>query len=335
MNAPHGSASSSPSRESRETAPLAALEHGVPFADRHIGPDARGLARMLETVGVGSLEELADRAMPTSIRTDPADWSDDPTGAAPPPPATEAQVLDELRALAARNTTLEPMLGLGYHGTITPPVIRRNVLEDPAWYTAYTPYQPEISQGRLEALLNFQTMVCDLTGLDVAGASMLDESTAAAEAMLLLRRADKTKSSRFLIDADTLPQTIAVLHTRAESLGIELQTVDVTTELPTDDFFGLLLAALYLFLSPPAYTATSVVVLRPVVENPFTYPSSGADRTVNMNVENGIATSNQLGSDRVIFPVQIIGDQDGMWNKTAWQTEAFYGNPLKGFSALP
>jgi len=213
---------------------------------------------MLETIGVGSLEELADTAMPSSIRSDPADWSDDATGTAPPPPATEAQVLDELRALAARNTTLEPMLGLGYHGTITPAVIRRNVLEDPAWYTAYTPYQPEISQGRLEALLNFQTMVCDLTGLDVAGASMLDESTAAAEAMLLLRRADKSKSSRFLVDADTLPQTIAVLRTRADALGIELQLVDVTTgasgatgggaalpapDSPQGDFFGLLLAA--------------------------------------------------------------------------------------------
>ncbi|WP_328307143.1 aminomethyl-transferring glycine dehydrogenase [Actinomycetospora sp. NBC_00405] len=249
MSAPHGS----PARSSWESAPLAALEHGVPFADRHIGPDAAGLARMLETIGVGSLEELADTAMPSSIRTDPADWSDDPTGHAPPPPATEAQVLDELRGMAARNTTLEPMLGLGYHGTLTPPVIRRNVLEDPAWYTAYTPYQPEISQGRLEALLNFQTMVCDLTGLDVAGASMLDESTAAAEAMLLLRRADKTKSNRFLVDADTLPQTVAVLETRAEALGIELQIVDVSSgasgatgegvALPTDDFFGLLLAA--------------------------------------------------------------------------------------------
>ena len=243
MTAPHGSPSSRTPQSPWNSAPLAALEHGVPFADRHIGPDARGLARMLETIGVGSLEELADTAMPTSIRSDPADWSDDPTGAAPPPPATEEQVLDELRALAASNTTLEPMLGLGYHGTITPPVIRRNVLEDPAWYTAYTPYQPEISQGRLEALLNFQTVVCDLTGLDVAGASMLDESTAAAEAMLLLRRADKTKSDRFLVDADTLPQTIAVLRTRAEALGIEDAIVDVTAHLPTDDFFGLLLAA--------------------------------------------------------------------------------------------
>jgi glycine dehydrogenase len=234
---------------------LAALEHGTPFTERHIGPDAAELGRMLETIGVGSLEELADRAMPTSIRSDPADWeSGGPGDQAPPPAATEAQVLDELRALAASNTVLTPMLGLGYHGTVTPPVIRRNVLEDPAWYTAYTPYQPEISQGRLEALLNFQTVVCDLTGLDVAGASMLDESTAAAEAMLLLRRVDKSKSDTFLVDADTLPQTIAVLRTRAESLNIRIQLVDPTggasgataeggSALPGDDFFGLLLAA--------------------------------------------------------------------------------------------
>ena len=226
---------------------LAALEHGTPFTDRHIGPDAAQLGRMLETIGVGSLDELADRAMPTSIRSDPADWDLDrapgSVDAAPPPAATEMQVLDELRALAASNTVLTPMLGLGYHGTLTPPVIRRNVLEDPAWYTAYTPYQPEISQGRLEALLNFQTVVCDLTGLDVAGASMLDESTAAAEAMLLLRRVDKSKSDTFLVDADTLPQTIAVLRTRAESLNIDIELVDATAELPTGDFFGLLLAA--------------------------------------------------------------------------------------------
>ncbi len=226
---------------------LAALEHGTPFTERHIGPDAAELARMLETIGVGSLDELADRAMPTSIRSDPADWDAERSAgsvdSAPPAAATEAQVLDELRALAGSNTVLTPMLGLGYHGTVTPPVIRRNVLEDPAWYTAYTPYQPEISQGRLEALLNFQTVVTDLTGLDIAGASMLDESTAAAEAMLLLRRVDKTKSDFFLVDEDTLPQTIAVLRTRAASLGIRIELVDPTADLPADDFFGLLLAA--------------------------------------------------------------------------------------------
>ena len=136
-------------------------------------------------------------------------------------------MLAELRALAARNTVTVPMIGLGYHGTVTPPVIRRNVLENPAWYTAYTPYQPEISQGRLEALLTFQTTVADLTGLPVAGASLLDEATAAAEAMTLLRRAEPIDQPRFVVDADTLPQTLAVLRTRAEPLGIELVVVDL------------------------------------------------------------------------------------------------------------
>jgi glycine dehydrogenase len=134
------------------------------------------------------------------------------------------------------------MIGMGYHGTVTPPVIRRSVLENPAWYTAYTPYQPEISQGRLEALLNFQTMICDLTGLPLANASLLDEATAAAEAMALLHRASRTTSSRFVVDADALPQTLAVLATRAEPLGIELQTADVGSGLPAGDFFGVLLS---------------------------------------------------------------------------------------------
>ena len=134
------------------------------------------------------------------------------------------------------------MIGLGYYGTVTPPVIRRNVLESPAWYTAYTPYQPEISQGRLEALLNFQTMVADLTGLPLANASMLDESTAAAEGMTLVRRAGKAKSTRFLVDADTFPQTIAVIETRAEPLGIEVEVVDLAGGLPDGEFFGVLLS---------------------------------------------------------------------------------------------
>ena len=144
---------------------------------------------MLAAIGVASLDELADRALPAAIRD-----RDDEAAAALPAPATETEALAELRALAGRNTVTVPMIGLGYSGTVTPPVIRRNVLENPAWYTAYTPYQPEISQGRLEALLTFQTMVADLTGLPVAGASLLDEATAAAEAMTLLRRAGKAKS---------------------------------------------------------------------------------------------------------------------------------------------
>jgi glycine dehydrogenase len=134
------------------------------------------------------------------------------------------------------------MIGMGYHGTVTPPVIRRSVLENPAWYTAYTPYQPEISQGRLEALLNFQTMICDLTGLPVANASLLDEATAAAEAMTLLRRASRGSSSRFIVDADTLPQTLAVLATRAEPLGIDLDVRDLSSGLPDREFYGVLVS---------------------------------------------------------------------------------------------
>ncbi|MFN2496891.1 MAG: aminomethyl-transferring glycine dehydrogenase [Pseudonocardiaceae bacterium] len=215
--------------------PLAELEHGTPFADRHIGPRPDELARMLETIGVGSLEELAQRALPSAL-AEPDAVPDLPA------PATEAQSLAELRERADRCHPRVPMIGMGYHGTITPPVIRRSVLENPAWYTAYTPYQPEISQGRLEALLNFQTMVCDLTGLPVAGASLLDEATAAAEAMTLLRRAGHGTSSRFVMDADTLPQTRAVLATRAEPLGIELEIADLSSGLPAGEFFGVLLS---------------------------------------------------------------------------------------------
>ncbi|GLZ36781.1 aminomethyl-transferring glycine dehydrogenase [Actinokineospora sp. NBRC 105648] len=215
--------------------PLAALEHGTPFADRHVGPRPAELAKILDVIGVGSLEELAQHAVPESIRE--GDLAIDL-----PAPATEVGALAELRALAARNRTLTQMIGLGYHGTVTPPVIRRNVLESPAWYTAYTPYQPEISQGRLEALLNFQTMVADLAGLPTANASMLDESTAAAEAMTLLRRAGRSKSNRFVVDADTFPQTIAVIETRAEPLGIEVVVADLAEGLPLEDFFGVLLS---------------------------------------------------------------------------------------------
>ena len=213
------------------------LEHGLPFVDRHVGPRPDELATMLDTVGVASLDELADRALPASIRD-----HDDAAGAALAAAASETEALAELRALAARNHVTVPMIGLGYSGTVTPPVIRRNVLENPAWYTAYTPYQPEISQGRLEALLTFQTTVADLTGLPVAGASLLDEATAAAEAMTLLRRAGKAKSPRFVVDADTLPQTLEVLHTRAAPLGIELVVADLGDGLPDGELFGLLLS---------------------------------------------------------------------------------------------
>jgi glycine dehydrogenase len=216
--------------------PLAALEHGTPFVDRHIGPRPVELDAMLETIGVASLDDLADRVIPASIRdTEAADLG-------LPAPATETEALAELRALAATNRPMTQMIGLGYYGTVTPPVIRRNVLESPAWYTAYTPYQPEISQGRLEALINFQTMVGDLAGLPIANASMLDEGTAAAEAMTLVRRAGKAKSNRFVVDADTFPQTIAVIQTRAEPLDIEVVVADLADGLPNGEFFGALLS---------------------------------------------------------------------------------------------
>ncbi|MDT5037948.1 MAG: glycine dehydrogenase, partial [Micromonosporaceae bacterium] len=201
------------------------------FDRRHIGVSADEQRRMLETVGYGSVDELMDAAIPEVIR-----WH----GTLDlPPAATEVEALAELRALAARNATMVSMIGLGYHATHTPPVIRRNVLESPAWYTAYTPYQPEISQGRLEALLNFQTVIADLTGLPVAGASLLDEATAAAEAMTLARRAYKATSNVYVVDADTLPQTIAVIRTRAEPLGIEVRVADLVREKLPEELFGL------------------------------------------------------------------------------------------------
>jgi len=207
------------------------------FADRHIGPDQRGLSTILQTLGADSLEALADAVIPAKIRS---------TGTlALPAAATEAETLAELRAFAAKNTRMVQMIGMGYHDTLVPGVIQRNVLENPAWYTAYTPYQPEISQGRLEALLNFQTAVADLTALDIANASMLDEATAAAEAMTLIRRTARSQSDTFLVDSDTLPQTVAVLRTRAEPLGIEIDVVDLSggaAALPAGDFFGLLLS---------------------------------------------------------------------------------------------
>ncbi len=212
------------------------------FVDRHIGPDATAVETLLATIGVSSLDELAARALPTGI-LDPLPATG--TGVAPglenlPPAATEAEALAELRALADSNTVAVSMIGQGYFDTFTPPVLRRNILENPAWYTAYTPYQPEISQGRLEALLNFQTMVTDLTGLEVANASMLDEGTAAAEAMTLMHRAVRGSAHRVAVDVDVYAQTSAVLATRAEPLGIEIVTADLRAGLPDGEFFGVI-----------------------------------------------------------------------------------------------
>jgi glycine dehydrogenase len=198
------------------------------FADRHIGIDSVAQLRMLEAVGYDTVEALMDAAVPTAIRLAEGGPSTIPE------PATEREALAELRALAAHNTVRRSLLGLGYYDTITPSVIQRNVLENPSWYTAYTPYQPEISQGRLEALINFQTMVTDLTGMHTATASMLDEGTAVVEGMLLARRASGSESHVFVVDTDLFPQTKALLRGRAEAVGIELVELPLATTDPAD-----------------------------------------------------------------------------------------------------
>jgi glycine dehydrogenase len=194
------------------------------FADRHIGTDSAAQQIMLQAVGYAGVDELMDAAVPSGIRAAAA--------LSLPEARSEREALADLRVLAGRNRVRRSMIGLGYHGTITPAVIQRNVLENPSWYTAYTPYQPEISQGRLEALINFQTMVADLTGLATANASMLDEATAVVEGMLLARRASGSASNTFLVDADALPQTLRLLAHRAEPLGISLVTTDFAGDLP-------------------------------------------------------------------------------------------------------
>lgn len=199
------------------------------FQDRHIGTDAAAQQLMLRALGYASVDALMDRAVPTSIHAAPVDDS------AIPAPATEAEALAELRELASQNRPARPMIGLGYYDTLTPSVISRNVFENPSWYTAYTPYQPEISQGRLEALINFQTMVTDLTGLQTANASMLDESTAVVEGMMVARRASKSRSNVFLVDADALPQTKALLAHRAAALGIQLHETPYDMSPPPAD----------------------------------------------------------------------------------------------------
>ncbi|MCB1446199.1 MAG: aminomethyl-transferring glycine dehydrogenase [Rhizobiaceae bacterium] len=201
------------------------------FADRrHIGPSPAEMAEMLKVVGYDSLDALIDDTVPGSIRLRaPLKWDK---------PLTEREALDKMRETADRNRTLVSLIGQGYYGTITPPVIQRTILENPAWYTAYTPYQPEISQGRLEALLNYQTMVSDLTGLDVANASLLDEATAAAEAMAMAQRVAKSKSLTFFADENCHPQTIALLRTRAEPLGWTVTVGDPFRDLDVHNVFG-------------------------------------------------------------------------------------------------
>ena len=212
--------------------PLSALEQHDEFIGRHIGPCASEMAAMLATIGAASLDQLIDQTVPAAIRL-PADLP-------LPAPRREHEALADLKALASKNVINKSCIGMGYYDTLTPKVILRNVMENPGWYTAYTPYQAEIAQGRLEALLNFQQMVVDLTGLEIANASLLDEATAAAEAMTMARRVSKSKSNRFLVDANCFPQTIDVVKTRAAYFGFELVIGNIDDH-KDGEFFGALL----------------------------------------------------------------------------------------------
>ncbi|MFD8635043.1 aminomethyl-transferring glycine dehydrogenase [Streptomyces sp. NPDC059533] len=289
--------------------PLSQLERGIPFEQRHIGPDAEAQAKMLAQVGYGSLDELTAAAVPDVIKTAEA--------LNLPEARTEAEVLAELRSLADRNQVLSSMIGLGYYGTFTPPVILRNVMENPAWYTAYTPYQPEISQGRLEALLNFQTLVADLTGLPTSGASLLDEGTAAAEAMSLARRVGKVKGGVFLIDADALPQTIAVIETRAEPTGVEVVVADLSNGIPAEiaerGVFGVLLQ----------YPGASGAVreIKPVIDQAH---ELGAIVTVSADLLalTLLTSPGELGADIAVGTTQRFGVPMG------------FGGPHAGYMAV-
>ena len=203
----------------------------APFVSRHIGPSPAEQEKMLKLLGFSRLDDFVDAVVPQDIRRKEMRL---------PAPLSEREALAALQKIANKNQVFRSLIGQGYYGTVVPPVILRNVLENPAWYTSYTPYQPEISQGRLEALLNFQTMVCDLTAMEIANASLLDEATAAAEAMTLARRQSKVKSNVFLVDQRVHPQTIDVLLTRAGYQDIEIAVVDCKNELPQTEYFGVL-----------------------------------------------------------------------------------------------
>ncbi|HET9820170.1 MAG TPA: glycine dehydrogenase (aminomethyl-transferring), partial [Rhodanobacteraceae bacterium] len=216
----------------QHTPSLHDLELHDAFIDRHIGPDDAEISSMLHAVGYDSLEALTDAIVPAAIRQK--------NPLALPPAVTETEALARIRAIADKNEVFRSFIGQGYYGTHTPLVILRNILENPAWYTAYTPYQAEISQGRMEALINFQTLCADLTGMEISNASLLDEATAAAEAMTLARRASKAKSEVFFVSSRVHPQTLEVLKTRAEPLGIELVIDDEAAAAHTDCFGALL-----------------------------------------------------------------------------------------------
>jgi glycine dehydrogenase len=283
---------------------LSQLDAFRPFADRHIGPDEHEQRTMLEALGFSSLAGLMEAAVPSGIHA---------TGLDLPPAAGEEEAARAARALAQQNNPCEPMIGLGYHGTTTPAVVRRNVLEDPSWYTAYTPYQPEISQGRLEALLNFQTMVGDLAGLPTANASLLDEGTAAAEAMTLVRRANRKAQGPFVVDADALPQTIAVVETRARAMGIPVEVTDLTRGLPDGDVCGVLVQ----------YPGASGRVLdpRPLIEQ--VHDRGGmAVVAADLLALAVLESPGSMGADVVVGSSQRFG------------VPLFYGGPHAGYIAV-
>ncbi len=276
------------------------------FAERHIGPSKSDQDAMVRRVGYDSLDALMAAAVPSGIRSAAA--------LNLPPAQTEPEALATLRALAERNNPGIAMIGLGYHPTVTPAVIRRNVLEDPSWYTAYTPYQPEISQGRLEALINFQTVIADLTGLPTANSSLLDEGTAVAEAMTLIRRATKGKDALpIIIDAGLLPQTLAVTHTRAEALGIALVVADLAAGIPEMDAAGTIIA----------YPRTDGQIVDPKPAIDAAHASGGLAVVVADPLALVLlASPGSLGADVVVGSSQRFG------------VPMFYGGPHAGFMAV-
>ena len=280
------------------------LEAHEDFKNRHIGPTSAEQAEMLNFLGYDSIEKLMSAAVPKVIRFEGE--------GALPEPVSETEALKELRAIANRNRVTSSMIGLGYYGTHTPGVIKRNVLENPSWYTAYTPYQPEISQGRLEALINFQTMVNDLTGMKTANASMLDEGTAAVEAMMIARRSSKSESNIFMVDSDVLPQTKALLEHRAEPLEIQISYFDASS-LPSGEYFGVI----------AQYPGASgrIVDLKPIIEAAHNQGAI-AVAAADLLALTMIVSPGELGADIVVGTSQRFGVPMG------------FGGPHAGYLAV-
>jgi glycine dehydrogenase len=275
------------------------------FVDRHIGPRKHDVEHMLSVLGYSTMESFTQAVVPEVIR-----WNE---ALVLPPALSEAEVIEVAKAISCKNNVNTSLIGMGYYNTHTPSVIKRNILENPAWYTAYTPYQPEISQGRLEALINFQTMIEDLTGLPVAGASLLDEPTAVAEAMTLSLRQGKKGSAEFLVDQDTHPQTLAVLHTRAKPLGIAIRTWDAQTPIPEGDFAGVV-------ISYPG-SSGNINNLGPIIDG-IKATGAMAIVTTDLLALTLIESPGSLGADIVVGSAQRFGVPMG------------FGGPHAGFMSV-